>query len=76
MNCPNCGAPINNGKCDYCGTILSVINSDVLLLHFNQDEVSPCELEYWTNHLQNVCKCKIAAIPNTITIDKPRKNKT
>lgn len=21
LNCPNCGAPIVNGKCDYCGAI-------------------------------------------------------
>ena len=20
MNCPNCGAPLKNGKCEYCGT--------------------------------------------------------
>lgn len=20
LNCPNCAAPLNNGKCDYCGT--------------------------------------------------------
>lgn len=20
LNCPNCGAPLSNGKCEYCGT--------------------------------------------------------
>lgn len=25
-NCPNCGAPVNSYKCDYCGTVFDENN--------------------------------------------------
>lgn len=27
-NCPNCGAPITGNKCDYCGTVFKVDETD------------------------------------------------
>lgn len=30
-NCPNCGAPLNGGKCEYCGTEINHIDDDAIL---------------------------------------------
>ena len=30
LNCPNCGAPINGSKCEYCGTTFSENRDDDL----------------------------------------------
>ena len=37
MNCPNCGAPVNGFKCEYCGTILN--NGEKLYFENRQMEL-------------------------------------
>ncbi len=29
-NCPNCGAPLNGSKCEYCGTEIHHVDEDVI----------------------------------------------
>jgi hypothetical protein len=29
-NCPNCGAPLKMGKCEYCGTEINHIDEDAI----------------------------------------------
>ena len=39
MNCINCGAPIPfDGKCEYCGTIVTGGDFDWVLSRIEQDE--------------------------------------
>ena len=33
LNCPNCGAPINGEKCEYCGTRFKDDTEDELILY-------------------------------------------
>lgn len=36
-NCPNCGAPLENGKCSYCGTKVShTVSMDELTPYLNE----------------------------------------
>lgn len=36
-NCPNCGAPLENGKCSYCGTKVShTVSMDELTQYLNE----------------------------------------
>lgn len=29
-NCPNCGAPLNGNKCEFCGTEINLIDEDAI----------------------------------------------
>ena len=33
LNCPNCGAPITGGKCEYCGTVFRDREEDAEILY-------------------------------------------
>ena len=47
MNCPNCGAPLNDShKCEYCGSEFSTASGDVnnIILKLN-DEVITCYVQ-------------------------------
>ena len=54
INCPNCGAPINGPRCEYCGTIFSsqeklkqmTLPSELeYLLHYKQTQMLQATLE-------------------------------
>ena len=32
LSCPNCGAPVRGGECEYCGTVFSIGNDVDLVL--------------------------------------------
>lgn len=35
-NCPNCGAPLKGGKCEYCGTITNDVDSEIARLELEK----------------------------------------
>lgn len=38
-NCPNCGAPLNGGKCEYCGTITNDVHSEIARLELEKQSI-------------------------------------
>lgn len=38
-NCPNCGAPLKGGKCEYCGTITNDVASEIARLELEKQSI-------------------------------------
>ena len=38
-NCPNCGAPLKDGKCEYCGTITNDVDSEIARLELEKQSI-------------------------------------
>ena len=38
-NCPNCGAPIKGGMCEYCGTITNDVDSEIARLELEKQSI-------------------------------------
>jgi uncharacterized Zn finger protein (UPF0148 family) len=38
-NCPNCGAPLKDGRCEYCGTITNDVDSEIARLELEKQSI-------------------------------------
>lgn len=38
-NCPNCGAPLNGSKCEYCGTITNDVDSEIARIELEKQNI-------------------------------------
>jgi uncharacterized Zn finger protein (UPF0148 family) len=38
-NCPNCGAPLKGGKCEYCGTTNNDVDSEIARLELEKQSI-------------------------------------
>lgn len=57
-NCPNCGAPLKGGKCEYCGTEIHHIDEDAIrkLELERQNALNQIEVQILMSKL---CDCKM-----------------
>lgn len=45
-NCPNCGAPVRGGECEYCGTVFTPSNDVSVVLDVDVDAVASAVRRY------------------------------
>lgn len=38
-NCPNCGAPLNGSKCEYCGTITNDVDAEIARIELEKQSI-------------------------------------
>lgn len=55
-NCPNCGAPVRGGECEYCGTVFSTVNDVNVVL--DVDAVASAARRYNDSIYEIVTKCE------------------
>lgn len=65
-NCPNCGAPLKNGLCEYCGTKVQAANElDILYNGFSMENI---ELTLNIKQDKNIYVLPLVGRINDITI--------
>lgn len=55
-NCPNCGAPVRSGECEYCGTVFSTGNDVNVVL--DVDAVASAVRRYYDSIYERETKCE------------------
>ena len=55
-NCSNCGAPLHNGKCEYCGTEVFSVEK---LLQINEEKLEELKLQEAYYELQKIRNYRI-----------------
>ena len=64
INCPNCGAPVTSGRCEYCNTV--IYNEDAakkeMLLELNRLETETRELKFKLAYDEIMADLKLQAL--------------
>lgn len=51
VNCPNCGAPLVGGRCEYCGTVSPEAEERIQAIRRHMDEWN------WLTSFSNLLSC-------------------